>query len=191
MYRLLDSVKLFTHFKNKLPNEEGPAHHLLLFLMLTKQQQSLLVQRNLVMRQDTIHRRRKTGNSTLALADKDFASIISNKTRYHKMGVRAVRNKNHMAQEKENTLKGLYRYYSYVQSNVQSLLLTSPTNIQQHAQELTAIFMRVIVLLYNSDCKRYLFYFMSYLFEQNSNLVLKKFATSHLNNHDFSSQRYY
>ena len=32
-----------------------------------------------------------------------------------------------MTQETEKTLEGLYRYYSYVQLNLQSLLLTSPT----------------------------------------------------------------
>ena len=52
------------------------------------------------------------GNATSALVDKDFASIISNKTKHHKMAARAVQNKNHMTQETENTLKGLYRYCS-------------------------------------------------------------------------------
>ena len=46
------------------------------------------------------------------------------------MVARAVHSKNHMTQETEKTLKGLYRYYSYVQLNVQSLLLTSPTLAQ-------------------------------------------------------------
>ena len=49
---------------------------------------------------------------------KTFASIISNKTRHYKMAARAVHSKNHMTQETEKTLKGLYRYYSYVQLNV-------------------------------------------------------------------------
>ena len=43
------------------------------------------------------------------------------------MASRAVHSKNHMTQETEKTLEGLYRYYSYVQLNLQSLLLTSPT----------------------------------------------------------------
>ena len=43
------------------------------------------------------------------------------------MAARAVHCKNHMTQETEKTLEGLYRYYSYVQLNLQSLLLTSPT----------------------------------------------------------------
>ena len=55
------------------------------------------------------------GNATSALVDKDFASIISNKTRHYKMAARAVQIKNHMTQETEETLKGVYRYYSYVQ----------------------------------------------------------------------------
>ena len=54
------------------------------------------------------------GNATSALVDKDFASIISNKTRHYKMAARAVHCKNHMTQETEKTLEGLYRYYSYV-----------------------------------------------------------------------------
>ena len=58
------------------------------------------------------------GNATSALVDKDFASIISNKTRYYKMAARAVHSKNHMTQETEKTLEGLYRYYSYVQLKV-------------------------------------------------------------------------
>ena len=59
------------------------------------------------------------GNATSALVDKDFASIISNKTRRYKMAARAVhsKNKNHITQETEKNLKGLYRYYSYVQLN--------------------------------------------------------------------------
>ena len=57
-------------------------------------------------------------DATSALVDKDFALIISNKTRHCKMAARAVHNKNHMTQEMEETLKGLYRYYSYVQLNM-------------------------------------------------------------------------
>ena len=34
------------------------------------------------------------------------------------MTARAVHTKNHMKREKEKTLKGLYRYCSYVQLNV-------------------------------------------------------------------------
>ena len=33
------------------------------------------------------------------------------------MAARAVHDKNHLTQEKEKTLKGLYKYYSYVQLN--------------------------------------------------------------------------
>ena len=58
------------------------------------------------------------GNATSTLVDKDFASIISNKTRHYKMAARAVHSKNHMTQEIEKILEGLYRYYSYVQLNV-------------------------------------------------------------------------
>ena len=58
------------------------------------------------------------GNAISALVDKDFASIISNKKKHYKMAVRAVHSKNHMTQETEKTLKGLYRYYSYVQLNM-------------------------------------------------------------------------
>ena len=43
------------------------------------------------------------------------------------MAARAVNSKSHMTQETEKTLEGLYRYYSYVQLNLLSLLLTSPT----------------------------------------------------------------
>ena len=67
------------------------------------------------------------GNATSALVNKNSASIISNKRRHYKMAARAVHSKNHMTQETEKTLKGLYRYYSYVQLNMWSLLLTSPT----------------------------------------------------------------
>ena len=67
-------------------------------------------------------------NAISALVDKDFASTISNKTRHYKMTARAVHSKNHMRQETEKTLDGLYRYYSYAQLNLQSLLLTSPTH---------------------------------------------------------------
>ena len=56
------------------------------------------------------------GNATSALVDKAFASIISNKTRHYKIAARAVHSKN--PQEMEKTLEGLYRYYSYVQSNM-------------------------------------------------------------------------
>ena len=49
------------------------------------------------------------GNATSDLVDKEFASIISNNTRYYKMAVRDMHSKNHMTQEKEKTLKGLYR----------------------------------------------------------------------------------
>ena len=58
------------------------------------------------------------GNATLALVDKDFASIISNKTINYKMTARAVHSKSSMTQEKETTLKGLYKNYSYVQLNM-------------------------------------------------------------------------
>ena len=58
------------------------------------------------------------GNSTSALVDKDFASIISNKTRPYKMAARAAHCKKHMTQETEKTLEGLYRYYSHVQLNL-------------------------------------------------------------------------
>ena len=58
------------------------------------------------------------GIATLALVDKDFTSIVSNKTRHYKMAARAAHSKNHIAQETEKTLKGLYRYYSYVQLSV-------------------------------------------------------------------------
>ena len=54
------------------------------------------------------------GNAISALVDKDFASTNSNKTRHYKMAARAVHSKNHMTQETEKTLEGLYRYYSYV-----------------------------------------------------------------------------
>ena len=57
-------------------------------------------------------------NATLALVGKDFALIISNKTRHYKMAARAVHSKNHITQETEKTLKGLYKYYSYVQLNL-------------------------------------------------------------------------
>ena len=57
-------------------------------------------------------------NATSAMVDKDFASIISIKTRHYKMADRAVHSKNHMTQETEKTLKGLYRYYFNVQLNV-------------------------------------------------------------------------
>ena len=53
-------------------------------------------------------------NTTSALVDKDFASIISNNTRHCKMAGRAMHSKNHMTQGKEKTLKGLYTYCSYV-----------------------------------------------------------------------------
>lgn len=56
-------------------------------------------------------KKNETGNDA-ALVDKDFISIISNKTGRHKMAARAVNNKSHMTQEKEKTLLGLYRYYS-------------------------------------------------------------------------------
>ena len=65
-----------------------------------------------------MHWKNEIGNVTSALVDKDFASIISNKTRQDKMTARAVHTKNHMKREKEKTLKGLYRYCSYVQLNV-------------------------------------------------------------------------
>ena len=68
--------------------------------------------------QDIIYRKSGLGNATSALVDKDFASIISNKTRHYKMAARAVHSKNHMTQETEKTLEGLYRYYSYVQLNL-------------------------------------------------------------------------
>ena len=58
------------------------------------------------------------GNATSALVDRDFPSIISTKTRHYKIAARTVHNKNHMTQENEKTLKGLHRYYSYVQLNV-------------------------------------------------------------------------
>ena len=58
------------------------------------------------------------GNAISAPVDKDFASIISSKKRHYKMPARAVHSKNHMTQETEKTLKGLYRYYSYVQLNM-------------------------------------------------------------------------
>ena len=58
------------------------------------------------------------GNATSALVDKDFASIISNKTRHYKLAARAMHSKNHMTQEMEKTLEELYRYYSYVQLNL-------------------------------------------------------------------------
>ena len=61
-----------------------------------------------------IYRKSRIGNATSALLDKDFASIISNKTRPYKMAARAVHSKTHMTQETEKTLEGLYRYYSYV-----------------------------------------------------------------------------
>ena len=70
------------------------------------------------------------GNAISALVDKDFASTNSNKTRHYKMAARAVHSKNHMTQETEKTLEGFYRYYSYVQLNLQSLFLTSPTHDQ-------------------------------------------------------------
>ena len=57
-------------------------------------------------------------NVISALVDKDFASIISNKTRHYKMAARAGHSKNHMTQEIAKTLKRLYRYYSYVQLNL-------------------------------------------------------------------------
>ena len=57
-------------------------------------------------------------NVTSALVDKDFASIISNKTRHYKMTARTVHSKNHMTKETEKTLKGLYRYCSNVQLNM-------------------------------------------------------------------------
>ena len=57
-------------------------------------------------------------NATSALVGKDFASIISNKTRHYKMAARAVHSKSHMTQVMEKTLKGFYKYYSYVQLNV-------------------------------------------------------------------------
>ena len=58
------------------------------------------------------------GIVTAALVDKDFASIVSNKTIHYKMAARAAHSKNHITQETEKTLRGLYRYYSYVQLNV-------------------------------------------------------------------------
>ena len=58
------------------------------------------------------------GNATSALVDKDFASIISNKTRHYKMAAKAVHSKNHMTQETEKALKGLYKCCSYVKLNV-------------------------------------------------------------------------
>ena len=70
------------------------------------------------------------GNAISPLVDKNFASAISNKTRHYKMAARAVHSKIHMTQEKEKTLEGLYRYYSYVQLNLQSLLLAPPTHDQ-------------------------------------------------------------
>ena len=67
------------------------------------------------------------GNVTSALVGKNFASIISNKTRHYKMSARAVHSKNRMTQQTEKTLEGLYRYYCYAQLNLQSILLTAPT----------------------------------------------------------------
>ena len=58
------------------------------------------------------------GNATSVLGDENIASIILNKTRDYNMAVRAVHSKNHMTQETEKTLKGLYRYCSYVQLNM-------------------------------------------------------------------------
>ena len=58
------------------------------------------------------------GNATSALVNEDFASIISNQTRHYKTAARAVHSKDHMAQETGKTLKGIYRYYFYVQLNV-------------------------------------------------------------------------
>ena len=40
------------------------------------------------------------GNAISALVDKDFASIISNKSRHYKMAARTVHNKNYMIQER-------------------------------------------------------------------------------------------
>ena len=77
--------------------------------------------------QGTIRLKNGMGNVTSALVDKTFASIISNKTRHYKVTARAVHSKSHMTQETEKTLKVLYSYGSYIQLNVQSLLLTSPT----------------------------------------------------------------
>ena len=68
--------------------------------------------------QDIIYRKCGMGNATSAFVDKDFATITSNKTRQYRMAVRAVHNKNHMTEEKEKTVKRLYRYYSYVQLNM-------------------------------------------------------------------------
>ena len=58
--------------------------------------------------QDIIYRKSGLGCQK-ALVDKDFASIISNKTRHYKMAARAVHSKNHMTQETKKTRKGLYR----------------------------------------------------------------------------------
>ena len=58
------------------------------------------------------------GNATSALVDKDFASIISNKTRHYKMAAKAMHSKNHMTQKTVKALKGLYKCCSYVQLNV-------------------------------------------------------------------------
>ena len=52
-----------------------------------------------------MYRKSGMGNSTSALVDKDFASIISNKARHYKMAARAVHSKKHMTQETEKTLK--------------------------------------------------------------------------------------
>ena len=58
------------------------------------------------------------GNVTSALVGKNFASIISNKTRHYKMSARAVHSENRMTQQTEKTLEGLYRYYCYAQLNL-------------------------------------------------------------------------
>ena len=57
--------------------------------------------------QDIIYRKSGLGNATSALVDKNFSSIISNKTRHYKMAARAVHSKKYMMQETEKTLKGL------------------------------------------------------------------------------------
>ena len=49
-------------------------------------------------------------NATSALVDKDFTSIISNKTRHYKMAAKAVHSKNHITQERDTkeTLQVLF-----------------------------------------------------------------------------------
>ena len=55
-----------------------------------------------------MHQKNGIGNATSALVDRDFASIVLNKTRYYKMVSRAVHSKNHMTHKNEKTLKGLF-----------------------------------------------------------------------------------